>query len=162
VVIRYVKLKSIRLELVMVYFRSTIPTFSRRNWVKPKRRWFRFAGDVAEIPISKMQRKLIIAVSPYCKGRKYLYTDRAWQWRCSFGSTEQSPSWTANNHSASLEISPSCGTRARHWSLSWARCIQSTPCLRYILILSSHTNINTNLLLSLRLKLLFEITKLGR
>jgi hypothetical protein len=33
-------------------------------------------------------------------------------------------------------------TRARHWSLSWARCIHSTPShpvsLRHILILSSH------------------------
>jgi len=48
---------------------------------------------------------------------------------------EQGPSWEANSHSASQEI-PSilyetrrfitAFTRACNWSLSWARCIQST------------------------------------
>jgi hypothetical protein len=63
---------------------------------------------------------------------------------------EQSPSWEANSHSASQEISAFHGTwrfitvfiRARHWPLSWARCILFTPShtvtLRFILILSSH------------------------
>jgi len=37
-----------------------------------------------------------------------------------------------------------CFTRARHWSLSWARWIQSTPhliCPKYILILSPHIDL---------------------
>jgi hypothetical protein len=50
-------------------------------------------------------------------------------------SIEHSPSWEANHHSCSQEIT-------RHWSLSWARCIQFTTfnpiSVRFILILSSH------------------------
>jgi hypothetical protein len=50
-------------------------------------------------------------------------------------SMEQSPSWDANSHSASQEIPHfyetrgfvTVFTRARHWSLSWARRIQTTP-----------------------------------
>jgi hypothetical protein len=62
---------------------------------------------------------------------------------------EQSSSWEANSHLV-MKFRAFYGTRrfitvfttARHWSLSWARCTQSTPShpisLRSILILSSH------------------------
>jgi hypothetical protein len=65
-------------------------------------------------------------------------------------SMEQSPSWEANSHSASQEITRLSWTwrfrivftRSRHWSLSWARWIQATPSqptsLISILILSSN------------------------
>jgi hypothetical protein len=67
---------------------------------------------------------------------------------------EQSPSWEADGHSATQEITPFHGnrtfitvfTRARHWSLFWTRWIQSTPShpitLRYILILSFHLRLD--------------------
>jgi hypothetical protein len=60
-----------------------------------------------------------------------------------------SPPWQANSHLVK-KFSAYYGIRrfiavlttARHWSLSWARCIQSTPShpisLRSILILPSH------------------------
>jgi hypothetical protein len=61
---------------------------------------------------------------------------------------EQSPSLEANNYLASREISRllwrliTVFTRTRHWSLSWARCIQSTlfhpVSLRSIRMSSSH------------------------
>jgi hypothetical protein len=49
-------------------------------------------------------------------------------------SIQQRPSWEANSHSASQEFTAfywsrrfiSVFTRARHWSLSWARWIQSS------------------------------------
>jgi hypothetical protein len=62
---------------------------------------------------------------------------------------EQSPSWKANNHSVSQEVPRllwnqmfiTVFTTARHWPLSWARCIQFTTShpisLHSILILSS-------------------------
>jgi len=47
---------------------------------------------------------------------------------------EQSPSWEADSRSTNQEIlcltrNPKfhcCGKRTRHWSLSWARWVQST------------------------------------
>jgi hypothetical protein len=66
---------------------------------------------------------------------------------------EQSPSREVTCPSASHEITRLYGTRksiimlarARHWSLSWVRWIQSTPShlisLRFILISSSHVHL---------------------
>jgi len=62
-------------------------------------------------------------------------------------STEQSPSWEANSHSASqiphLLWKPQVYyhfTRACHWSLHWATRIQSTP--SHLISLKNHSNIN--------------------
>jgi len=63
---------------------------------------------------------------------------------------EQIPSWQANSHSSSQEVPRIYGTLAvftiaRHWSLSWARCIYSTNfhpiLLTAILTLSVHLHI---------------------
>jgi len=64
---------------------------------------------------------------------------------------KHSSPWEANSHSASREIPHvlwntrrfiTVFKRARHWSISWARCFQSTLyqtiCLRSILIFSSY------------------------
>jgi len=63
---------------------------------------------------------------------------------------EHSLFWEANSYSSRQEIPAFSGTRrfntvftrVRHWSLSWARCIQSrtshSVSLRFTLILSSH------------------------
>jgi hypothetical protein len=62
---------------------------------------------------------------------------------------EHSP-WKANSYSASQKLPALYGTlifvtmftTACHWSLSWVRCVQSTPChprsVRSVLILCSH------------------------
>jgi hypothetical protein len=60
---------------------------------------------------------------------------------------EQSPSWEAYNHLASQEIpcllwNPKVhfhALKACHWSLSWFRCIQSTP--SHLTFLKNHYNI---------------------
>jgi hypothetical protein len=60
----------------------------------------------------------------------------------------KSPSWEASSQSASQEIPnllwnprfTAVFKRTRHWSLSWARCIQST--------ISHHTSLRSNLILS--------------
>jgi hypothetical protein len=69
-------------------------------------------------------------------------------------STHLSPSWEAASRSATQEFPTFYGTRmfitvftrALHWSLSWARSIQSIPphpiSLRLILILSSHLRLD--------------------
>jgi hypothetical protein len=86
-------------------------------------------------------------VNEWVAGYKY---DILTQWLTN--NMEPSASWEANSRSTSQEILSLLWnpvfTRARHWSLLWARCIQSTTShttsLRSILILSFYLHLGSS------------------